>query len=389
MTSPSEIRVPLWRDDRFWKIVFQIVVAALVFGLLALFIGNLNENMRRQGLQFSFNFLRNSASFSIGESLIPYSPSNTYIRAFLVGILNTLRVILVGFVLTTLLGVLAGVASFSDNWLLRKLSVVYVEIVRNTPLLLQLIFWYFPVFLSLPDARNRLVLPGPIFASKNGIYLPWPAQGPLFWVWLATLVGLAIAAWLVVQQRTRAMVERAASGRPQQRILIGIGVAALLVLVVAMNWQGPQAGEAANQITGGLRLSLEYLAILVGLVVYTGAFIAEIVRSGIQSVSKGQWEAARSLGLKSGQSMQLVVLPQALRVIIPPLNSQYMNLAKNSSLGLAIGYPDIFSVSQTSLNQTGRPLEVFMLMGSIYLLANLVISLIMNTLNRSVQFKER
>jgi general L-amino acid transport system permease protein len=389
MTSPSEIRVPLWRDDRFWKIVFQVVVAAIVIGLLGIFIGNLNDNMRRQGLQFSFNFLRNTAGFSIGESVIPYSPGNTYVRAFLVGVINALRVILVGFVLTTLLGVLAGIASFSDNWLVRKLSQVYVEIVRNTPLLLQLIFWYFPVFLSLPPAQNRLQLPGPIFASKNGIYVPWPAQGALFWVWLGVLGGLAIAAWLVAQHRTRAMVERAANGRPQQMILIGLGVAALLVLIVAMNWQGPQAAETGPQITGGLRLSLEYLALLVGLVVYTGAFIAEIVRSGIQSVSKGQWEAARSLGLKSGQSMQLVVFPQALRVIIPPLNSQYMNLAKNSSLGLAIGYPEIFSVSSTTLNQTGRPVEVILLMMGTYLLANLIISFLMNTLNQSVQFKER
>ncbi|MBD0266653.1 MAG: ABC transporter permease subunit [Cyanobacteria bacterium Co-bin8] len=389
MTSPSEIRVPLWRDDRFWKIVFQVVVAAVVIGLLGIFISNLNQNMRRQGLVFSFSFLRNTASFGIGESLIPYSPNNSYIRAILVGVINALRVILVGFVLTTLLGVLAGVASFSNNWLVRKLSQVYVEIVRNTPLLLQLIFWYFPVFLRLPSPQNRLQLPGPIYASKTGIYLPWPAQGPMFWVWLAVLVGLAIAAWLVLQQRTRAMVERAATGKPQLMVLTGIGVVALLVLTIAMNWQVPQSAEGSPQITGGLRLSLEYATILVGLVVYTGAFIAEIVRGGIQSVSTGQWEAARSLGLKPSQAMQLVVFPQAMRVIIPPLNSQYMNLAKNSSLGLVIGYPEIFSVSSTTFNQTGRPVEVFILLMGIYLLINLLISVVMNTLNRSVQFKER
>lgn len=388
MISPPETRVPLWRDDRFWKIVFQIVVAAFVIGILSLFIYNLNANLQRVGLRFTFGFLTNSAGFSIGETLIEYSPSNTYIRALLVGVFNTLRVILAGFVLTTLLGVIAGIASFSDNWLLRKISLVYVEIVRNVPLLLQLIFWYFPVFLSLPPSREQLEVLNFMYMSTTGIYLPWPAMDLSFWLSFGLLVGLGCAAWIVSKQRTQAMVEQAASGRSQLIALLVMAGVALLLVLVGFHWEIPQSPQP-GQVQGGLRLSLEYSAILVGLVVYTGAFIAEIVRGGIQAVSKGQWEAARSLGLAPGHVMQLVVFPQAMRVIIPPLNSQYMNLAKNSSLALVIGYPDVFSVASTTLNQTGRPVEVFILLMSTYLLINLLISLLMNRLNQAVQFKER
>ncbi|WP_088431727.1 amino acid ABC transporter permease [Halomicronema hongdechloris] len=387
MTSRPETSVPLWRDDRFWKIVFQLVVAGIVIAILGLFIHNLRVNLERAGLEFTFSFLTNSAGFSIGETLIEYSPSDTYIRALLVGILNTLRVVLAGIVLTTILGVIAGVATFSDNWLLHKLSLLYVELVRNIPLLLQLIFWYFPVFLSLPPPQEQLQVMGLIYMSKTGIYLPWPTIGLPFWLSLGAVIALAIAAWTLLQRRTRAMVERAASGRPQAIALSLIGGIVVVLIALGFNWQIPQSPDP-GQVQGGLRLSLEYSAILVGLVVYTGAFIAEIVRGGIQSVSKGQWEAARSLGLTPSRVMQLVVFPQAMRVIIPPLNSQYMNLAKNSSLALAIGYPDIFSVASTSLNQTGRPVEVFILLMAIYLLINLIISLGMNRLNQAVQFTE-
>jgi len=388
MTSRPGTSVPLWRDDRFWKILIQLLVAAIVIGILGLFIHNLIVNLQRAGLEFTFSFLTNSSGFSIGETLIEYSPSDTYIRALLVGVLNTLRVVVVGIVLTTILGVIAGVATFSDNWLLRKISLLYVEIVRNVPLLLQLIFWYFPVFLSLPPPQEQLQVMGLLYMSKTGIYLPWPTMGGAFWLSLGAVIALAIAAWKILQRRTKAMVERAASGRPQLIALSGIGVIVAVLITLGFHWQIPQSPEA-GQVEGGLRLSLEYSAILVGLVVYTGAFIAEIVRGGIQSVSKGQWEAARSLGLTPGQVMQLVVFPQAMRVIVPPLNSQYMNLAKNSSLALAIGYPDIFSVASTSLNQTGRPVEVFILLMAIYLLINLIISLVMNRLNQAVQFAER
>lgn len=388
MSTPIPTQVPLLRDDRFWKIIFQIVIAALVIGLYGLLFYNLNLNLQKTGLQFSFNFLNNSAGFSIGETPIAYTPQDEYTRALGIGLLNTLRVILVGFVFTTFVGILVGVASFSENWLLRKLSFVYVEIVRNTPLLLQLLFWYFVVFLSLPRPREPLILPGPIYMSKAGLNIPWPAMTQGFWLWVGVLIGGAIGAWCIHQWRIRLMVESGESGQNQLLMLMGLSVFALAIFLFAFNWQGPQS-PAPGRVEGGLRLSVEYATVFAGLVFYTGAFIAEIVRGGIQSVSKGQWEAARSLGLKPGPVMQLVVFPQALRVIIPPISSQYMNLAKNSSLALSIGYPDLFSVSSTTLNQTGRPLEVFIIIMSTYLVINLIISLIMNRVNDLVQVKER
>ena len=388
MATDTEERIAIWRDERFWKIAFQAIVLAIVVGLLSLFIGNMNINLRRAGLELSFEFLGNTAGFSIGETPIEYSSSDSYIFAFWVGVLNTFRVILAGFLLTTLLGVFVGVASFSENWLVRKISLVYVEIIRNVPLLLQLIFWYFAVFLNLPRPRDQLQLPGSIFMSKAGITIPWPALSPSFWLWLLMLVVGVVAAGFVWKWRTKAIVEKSESGQTQSLILIGMAIAALIIILFGFNWEFPTSpGE--GRVTGGLKLSLEYAAILSGLVIYTAAFIAEIVRGGIQSVSRGQWEAARSLGLQSGLVMRLVVLPQALRVIIPPLSSQYMNLAKNSSLALAIGYPDLYSVNQTIFNQTGRPVEAFILLMGTYLFISLTISVVMNQLNRAVQLQER
>ncbi|NEQ97985.1 MAG: ABC transporter permease subunit, partial [Cyanothece sp. SIO2G6] len=365
-----------------------VIVLAIVIGLLSLFIGNMNINLQRAGLELSFNFLGNSANFSIGETLVPYDSSRSYLYAFFVGLLNTLRVIIVGFIFTTLLGVFAGVASFSDNWLVKKISLVYVEVIRNIPLLLQLIFWYFVVFFNLPPAREKLQLPGSVFMSKSGIFIPWPALTTSFWLWLLVLAVGAIAVWFILQWRTKEMVEQSQSGQKQLMIIGGMAIAAVIIIFFGFDWQFPTS-PGQGQVTGGLQLSVEYAALLTGLVVYTAAFIAEIVRGGIQSVSRGQWEAARSLGLQSGLVMRLVVLPQALRVIIPPLSSQYMNLAKNSSLALVIGYPDLYSVNQTIFNQTGRPVEAFIMLMSTYLLISLTISLVMNQVNRAVQLQER
>ena len=386
--KPTPQTVPLWRDDRVLKLVFQVLIIALVVGLYGLLFYNLNFNLQRTGLQFSFDFLNNSAGFSIGETPIDYSPQDQYTKALWIGLLNTLRVILVGFVMTTLVGILVGVASFSENWLVRQLSVVYVEIIRNTPLLLQLIFWYFVVFLSLPRPREPLELPGPIFMSKAGMAIPWPPMTGTFWLGIGVIGAGAIVAYFLWTWRTKLMVEQGASGQPQLVGLIAIAVAGLAILIFGLGWEGPQQLES-GQIKGGLKLSVEYASVFFGLVIYTAAFIAEIVRGGIQAVSSGQWEAARSLGLQPGLVMRLVVFPQALQVIIPPLNSQYMNLAKNSSLALVIGYPDMVSVAYTTLNQTGRPLEVFIILMSTYLLINIVISIVMNQVNRLVQVRER
>ena len=388
MVNDKTQSTPIWRDDRFWKVALQVLAIFFFFGVLALLLANLNRNMQQKGIQFGFNFLRNPANFGIGESLMTYSPSEPYFKALFVGLVNTLRVMLAGIVLTTLVGIAAGIASFSENWLVRQISWVYVEIVRNTPLLLQLFFWYFAVFFGLPVPEEKIQWLNAIYLSKAGIYLPWPPNTAGAGMWLGVLISGAIAAIFLWKWRIKLMVDRGESGNPQLYTLFGMGAIALLILAFGLGWQAPRA-IAPGQVEGGLRLSLEFSALLVGLVFYTGAFVAEIVRAGIQSVSRGQWEAARSLGLHPGLVMRLVVFPQALRVMIPSLNSQYQNLAKNSSLGFAIAYPEIYSVSNTTYNQTGKPIEVFVLIMAAYLVINTTISLLMNQLNRAVQLKER
>jgi len=388
MTGNKDEKIPLWRDDRFWRIALQ-VLAVLGFLLVVGVLGsNLNRNMQQLGIKFGFGFLGNAASFDISESLIPYESSDPYSRVLLAGLLNSLRVIILAIALTTGLGIAGGIASFSENWLLRKLSRVYVEVVRNTPLLLQLFFWYFAVFFSLPKLSEKIEWPGPIFLSKRGIYIPWPANSPAAWMWLAVVLVGAIGAVLLWRWRTKIMVERAASGQQELIMLTVMGIAGIIIIIFGLGWQRPEVTETGS-IEGGLRLTIEYAGVLAGLIVHTGAFIAEIVRGGIQSVAKGQWEAARSLGLKSGLAMRLVVFPQALRVIVPSLNSQYINLAKNASLALAIGYPDLYSVVNTTFNQTGRPIEVILLFMITYLILDLIISFSMNLLNKAVQVKER
>jgi general L-amino acid transport system permease protein len=377
----------LLRDERFWKIAFQVITLAVVIFILGYFLLNLNANLTRQGINFGFGFLSNPAGFSIGESVLEYRPNDPYGKALMVGLVNTITLVIVGIILATVAGIGAGVASFSQNWLVYKISRAYVGLTRNVPLLLQLFFWYFAVYGVLPTPQEQLNVGGWLIASKRGLYIPWPGSSG-FLAWLAVLVALAIAALFVWQWRTREIVERGAPGKTQLTILGAMVLVGLLILVFALGWEAPQAQEGGGAV-GGLRLSREYVAALTALVFYTGAFIAEIVRAGIQSVTKGQWEAARSLGLSSNLSMRLVVFPQALRVIIPPLNSEFMNLTKNSSLAFAVAYPELYSVATTTFNQTGRPIEVFLILMATYLIINLIISMGMNQLNKTVQFKER
>lgn len=392
-TNSSEEKTPLWRDERVWRIIIQLVVLGVVLLIGSVLLGNMFRNLAQLGRQFNFGFLQNQAGFNIGETIIPYQTNDRYWWALLVGFLNTLRLILLGFVVATLVGVLAGIASFSDNWLIKQLNRLYVEVVRNVPLLLQLFFWIFVVFYGLSRQARPNDPPSPFlgfgFISNKGIVLPWPDNTSADWLALLGLVIGSIAALLVWRWRMNVMANQGASGKPQQLMLIGLAIVGLLVLAFGMGWERPTLDPANNLVTGGLRISMEYAAVLSGLSFYTGAFIAEIVRAGIQSVSKGQWEAARALGLHTGLSMQLVVLPQALRVIIPSLNSQYQNLAKNSTLALAIGYPDFFSTFQTTQNQTGRAVEMILILMALYLAINLVITTLMNQINRAVQLKER
>lgn len=364
-----------------------LLLAVVVFVGWSLY-DNMIRNMAARGLQFGFGFLDRAAGMPIGESPIPYSPSDTYGRALTVGLLNTLRVAVVGIALCTVLGIALGLARLSTNPLLRGLTGGYIEVIRNTPLVLQLVFWH-TVILQLPSVRQALSpLPG-VFLSQRGLKLPAPIADPALWSFLLAALGGAIL-WYALLRRERA--RQAATGERRPTILPGLGALLGLPLLSALVQGAPRLEWpelAGFNFEGGLSLSPEFFALLVGLVVYTSAFIAEIVRSGIQSVHRGQWEAARALGLPGGRIMRLVILPQALRVIIPPLTSQYLNLTKNSSLAVVIGYPDLVSVANTSINQTGQAVEVIAIFMAVYLLISLLTSALMNAYNRAVALKER
>ncbi|MFY8147997.1 MAG: ABC transporter permease subunit [Prochlorococcaceae cyanobacterium] len=330
MPSSEGSSVAWWRDRRVLPWIVQGVVTLVVLLLVAFLLGNLVRNLSAAGMLLTWRWLGQPASFDIAESLVPFDASMPYWRGLMAGLVNTLRAVLTGLVGATLLGTAAGMAAFSGNGLLRGLVRTYVEIVRNIPLLLQLLFWYFVVFLALPNGTAALQLPGVVLA-KSGLYLAWLGEG-LRWSTPALVNGV---------------------------------------------WQAP------------LRLSVEFSALITGLVVYSGAFIAEVVRGGIAAVPRGQWEAAASLGLSWFTTLQRIVLPQALRVIVPGLNTQYISLAKNSSLAVAVGYADLYSVAETTLNQTGRAVEMVLLLLGAYLLIDLLISALMNGLNHLVQIRER
>lgn len=385
--------IKLLRDDRFWKIAGQAIALISVIVIIAILWDNLTANYSQLGITFGFDFLNSQASFDIGEKVIDYSPENSYRQAYLVGLVNSLRVMGIGIIVATIAGLTVGIARLSDNWLLRTLAGLYVEIIRNTPLLLQLFFWYFAVFIAFPKLEENPQMSGPFYLTNRAIALPWLATLPGFEIWLIFLaVGClgAIGLWL---WRDRVMLEQAQPGRQLFWALGAIGLSAILALIITRNLpfrlDFPRL-TADLQLEGGLQLSPEFGALVTGLSLYTGSYIAEIVRAGIQSVPKGQSEAAKSLGLQSGTMMRLVILPQALRVIIPPLTSQYLNLAKNSSLAVAIAYPDVyFVVASPTLNQTGRAIEAMLIIMVTYLTISLIISLFMNWYNQSVQLKER
>jgi general L-amino acid transport system permease protein len=385
--------IKLLRDDRFWKIAGQAIALILVIAVAAILWDNLSANYSQLGIAFGFDFLNSQASFDIGEKVISYNPENSYRQAYFVGLVNSLRVMGIGIIVATIAGLTVGIARLSDNWLLRTLAGLYVEIIRNTPLLLQLFFWYFAVFISLPKVEENPQMSGPIFLTNRGIAVPWLATLPGFEIWLILLtVGVLGAAGLWLW-RARVMIEQAKPGRQLFWALGAIALSAILALIITRNLpfrlDVPRL-TADLQLEGGLKLTPEFAALVTGLSLYTGSYIAEIVRAGIQSVPKGQSEAAKSLGFQSGTMMRLVILPQALRVIIPPLTSQYLNLAKNSSLAVAIAYPDVyFVVASPTLNQTGRAIEAMLIIMVTYLTISLIISLFMNWYNQSVQLKER
>jgi general L-amino acid transport system permease protein len=351
---------------------------------------NTLENMRARGIQSGFDFLAQPAGFDIGETLMPYESNDAYWKAFLVGLLNTLRVAIIGIVLTTVLGTLLGVGRFSRNAIVRALCYGYVELFRNVPILLQLLLWYLLLTETLPDPGSPLSAFGLVFLSKGGLSLPAPAWAPAHgWALVGALAGAAGAWW--VAGRARRHFDR--TGQPRAVLLpsLALIVAGTLAGWAAggapTEWRLPVSGEAS--VTGGAEITPEFIAVLVGLVLYTSAFVAEVVRAGIQSVPRGQVEAANAIGLQRGHTMRLVILPQALRVIIPPITNQYLNLTKNSSLAVAIGYPDVVSISNTAINQTGRAVECIALIMAVYLFTSLSTSAFMNWYNQRSAIKER
>jgi general L-amino acid transport system permease protein len=377
------------RDIRFIQALAQAAFLILVIIAGAWLIQNLRLALAARGLNLSFDFLGRTAGFTIGEGL-PMDRTDTFWHAYVVGLFNTLRVVGFGLLLSTILGILTGIALISPNWLLRNLVRSYVELMRNTPLLVQLFFIYFAVILQLPSLKDRLVL-GPVLLSQRGVWLPRPLAGPGFGLWLgASLAGL-LAALLISRWLGRRQAEAGTPTHPARWALTTFVAVSLAAWLAA--GRSPLQFETAQlqglQMVGGLRLTPEFAGILFGLVLYTAAFIADIVRAGLLAVSPGQREAARSLGLSESRMLQLVVLPQALRVIIPPLTNQYLNLAKNSSLAIGVGFADLYQVSQTIFNQSGQAVQVIALMMGTYLIMSLVIAAVMNIANARLRIVER
>lgn len=369
--------------------VYQGVLIALVGVAAWYLLSNMLANLAARNISSGFGFLGREAGFAIGESPIAYTPADTYGRAIVVGLLNTLRVSVVCIVAATLLGTVLGVARLSRNWLVAKLAGGYVELVRNIPLLLQLFFWYALITEGTPGPRQALnPLPG-VFLSNRGLKMPG-LQGESL-DWMAGGFALAVLLVLLIWHGARGMTLRGGKPLPVTRI----AAALLLALPLAGWWLGGASLTLdmprlrGFNFQGGISLSPEFAALTLGLVIYTSAFVAEVVRAGIQSVGRGQWEAAQALGLSRARGMRLVILPQALRVIVPPMTSQFLNVTKNSSLAVAIGYPDIVSVVNTTLNQTGQAVEGIMIIMAAYLAVSLVIALLMNWYNRRIALVER
>lgn len=378
-----------WHDPAVRAVVYQVLIVGLVgFGVWYL-VSNTLHNLAVRNISTGFGFLGREAGFAIGESSIDYSPADTYSRAITVGLINTLRVSVIGVIVATVLGTFLGIARLSRNWLLSRVASAYVELMRNIPLLLQLFFWYAIITENTPGPRDAFnPLPG-VFISNRGLKLP-AVQGDAL-DWIVAGLGLAIVVIVLIAHWARKRQEATGAIFPVLRI----GLALLIVFpVIAFFLSGSSLTLDMPELrgfnfSGGLSLSPEFTALLLGLIIYTSAFIAEVVRSGIQAVGQGQWEAAQAIGLSRGRTLRLVVLPQALRVIIPPMTSQYLNLTKNSSLAVAIGYPDIVSVVNTTLNQTGQAIEGILIIMAAYLTVSLSISIFMNWYNKRIALVER
>ena len=388
-TRPGTVN--LLYNRTFRAIVYQATMVATV-GLVGWWlVDNTLTNLREQNVATGFAFLTNrQANFAIGESVIPYSATDSYLRAFVVGLLNTIKVAVIGVVLATILGTVIGIARLSHNWLIRKLASGYVETVRNIPVLLQLIFWYTVLTEMLPHPREAVELVPTVFLSNRGLYAPAPLEGLGWWLVLAGLF-LAIPAVIAFRKAAQAHHEQTGEAWPVVLIIPGIilGLALIGWLIGGAPTEFSVPEKVGFNFRGGTRVTPEFLALLLGLTLYTAGFIAEIVRSGILAISHGQTEASMALGLNRRLTLRLIIMPQAMRVIVPPMTSQYLNLTKNSSLAIAIGYPDLVSSMNTSLNQTGQAIECIAIAMSVYLIISLGISFFMNWYNARIALKER
>lgn len=391
VTKPTSGTSSLLYNRTVRSVIYQIILVATVVFIGWWLIDNTVTNLSEQNIATGFGFLTDrQAGFAISESLVPYDESSPYLQAFIVGLLNTIKVAVVGVVLATILGTIIGVSRLSQNWMIRKLASAYVETVRNIPLLLQLIFWYTLLTEVLPAVRNAFSILPNVFLSNRGFYAPAPVEHMGWWL---LLIGLALSIPAVIVFRRIAQRHQDETGDAWPAGLISLGI------VLGMALLGWLIGGAPTDFsvpvltgfnfTGGFWVSPEFMALLLGLTLYTAGFIAEIVRSGILAVSHGQTEAAMALGISRAKTLRLIILPQAMRVIIPPMTSQYLNLTKNSSLAIAIGYFDLVSVMNTSLNQTGQAIECIAIAMSVYLIISLSISFFMNWYNARVALKER
>ena len=384
-------QIPFWRDERVLRAAAQVVSAIIILGFLTWVILNFLGITKQRGMPLTYGFLNEPAGFPITESYIPYEPTMSFGRAFLVGLVNTLVISAVGIVFATLLGFLVAMGRLSSNWLVSRISLAFIEFHRNIPLLVLLVIWYFGIFNKFPQVKESIELPGPIYINQRGLYLTWPRlteTGNIFLYSILIGIILAYAAWTVLY---RIRVEKGRStyyGWVSFGLLIGFPIAGWLIAGGSPLQADVPILQGFN-FRGGLRLTPEFASLLFGLTLYTAAFIAEVIRAGIQAVSRGQVDAARAIGLRNNQVLGLIVIPQALRVIIPPLISQYLNLTKNSSLALYIGYQEVFAIGKVAINQAGRAVPVFLMVMATYLALSLLTSTVLNIYNRRIQFIEK
>jgi general L-amino acid transport system permease protein len=391
-SASQPARASLFYDPVIRGIVFQVLLALLIIYLVYSGVTNAANNLARAGIATGFGFLNNRAGFDIGQSLIPYTANSTYRQAFFVGLTNTIFVAVIGIFFATILGFIVGIARLSKNFLVRKVAEVYVETLRNIPLLLQLLFWYKAVLSALPAPRGSIeMFNSSVFLNNRGLIMPQytaEAGASIFYASIAIGIAAAVIVARWAKRRQLATGQTFATFRTALALIIGLPIVVLFLTGVPFTAEYPEL--AGFNFSGGTTIRPEFMALLLGLSLYTAAFIAEIVRAGILAVSKGQTEAAFSLGLRPNTTMRLVIIPQALRVIIPPLTSQYLNLTKNSSLAIAVGYPDLVSVfSGTVANQTGQAVEVISITMIVYLTLSLLTSAFMNWFNSRVALVER